>query len=141
MHVSFALFADAANISQEGKLNILGVFDAVHVGQLPALHPRATFVVRIKAVPGDAGDHPMTLRWIIPRGAVLWASNAELSIAPPPPGTTELDMPVIVQLDLPLDVTGDYRMIVELRNESRAEALLHVKGQPVVPGAASGMVS
>jgi hypothetical protein len=141
MHVSFALFADAANISQEGKLNILGVFDAVHVGQLPALHPRATFVVRIKAVPGDAGDHPMTLRWVNPRGAELWASNAELSIAPPPPGTTELDMPVIVQLDLPLDVTGDYRMIVELRNERRAEALLHVKGQPVAPGAAPGMVS
>ena len=107
MHVSFALFADAANISQEGKLNILGVFDAVHVGQLPTLHPRATFVVRIKAHPSDAGDHAMTLRWINPRGAELWVSNAELSIAAPPPGTTELDMPVIVQLDLPLDLVVD----------------------------------
>lgn len=141
MHVSFALFADAANISQEGKLNILGVFDAVHVGQLPALHPRATFVVRIKALPGDAGDHAMTLRWVNPRGTELWVSNAELSIAPPPPGTTELDMPVIVQLDLPLDVTGDYRMIVELRDERRGEAMLHVRGQPIVPGGPAGMVS
>ena len=34
MHVSFALFADAANISQEGKLNILGVFDALQVADL-----------------------------------------------------------------------------------------------------------
>lgn len=140
MHVSFALFADAANISQEGKLNILGVFDAVHVGQLPALHPRATFVVRIKARPTDTGNHPMTLRWINPRGAELWVSDAELSIAPPPPGTTELDMPVIVQLDLPLDLTGDYRMIVELGDQKRGEALLHVKGQPVAP-ANTGMVS
>ena len=31
MHISFAVFADAANLSQEGKLNILGVFDAVQV--------------------------------------------------------------------------------------------------------------
>ena len=141
MHVSFALFADAANISQEGKLNILGVFDAVHVGQLPTLHPRATFVVRIKAHPSDAGDHAMTLRWINPRGAELWVSNAELSIAAPPPGTTELDMPVILQLDLQLDLTGDYRMIVELRDEKRGEALLHVKGQPIAPGGPVGMVS
>ena len=141
MHVSFALFADAANISQEGKLNILGVFDAVHAGQLPALHPRATFVVRIKARPGDAGDHAMTLRWINPRGTELWVSNAELSIAPPPPGTSELDMPVIVQLDLPLDVTGDYRMVVELGDEKRGEARLHVQGQPVMPGATTGMLS
>ena len=29
MQVSFALFADAANLSQEGKLNVLGVFDAL----------------------------------------------------------------------------------------------------------------
>ena len=68
-------------------------------------------------------------------------SNAELSIAAPPPGTTELDMPVIVQLDLPLDLTGDYRMIVELRDEKRGEALLHVKGQPIAPGGPVGMVS
>ncbi len=33
MHVSFALFADSANISQEGKLNILGVFDALQVAR------------------------------------------------------------------------------------------------------------
>ena len=49
MHVSFALFADAANISQEGKLNILGVFDALQVAAVPAVHPRATLVVRLKA--------------------------------------------------------------------------------------------
>ena len=47
MHVAFALFADAANLSQEGKLNILGVFDALQVGTLPALHPRATLVVHL----------------------------------------------------------------------------------------------
>ena len=34
MQVSFALFADAANLSQEGKLNILGVFDALQVATL-----------------------------------------------------------------------------------------------------------
>ena len=67
MHLSFILFADAANISQEGKLNILGVFDAVHAGPLPAVHPRATVVVRLKATAGDAGTHPLTLRWVNPR--------------------------------------------------------------------------
>jgi len=53
MYCSFALFADAANLSQEGKLNVLGVFDALHVASLPAVHPRATLVVRLKASPDD----------------------------------------------------------------------------------------
>jgi hypothetical protein len=71
MHVSFALFADAANISQEGKLNILGVFDALHVQQLPAVHPRATMVVRLKALPGDVGRHTLGFAWIGPSGVDL----------------------------------------------------------------------
>lgn len=144
MHVSFSLFADAANISQEGKLNILGIFDAVHVGQLPALHPRATFVVRIKATPADAGGHPMLVRWVNPRGNELWRSEAELEVGAPPPGSTELDMPVILQLDLPLDMLGDYRMLVTLGDRPEVASILHVRGgapQPVVPPQSGQLVS
>ena len=64
MHVTFALFADAANLSQEGKLNILGVFDALQVGTLPALHPRATLVVHLKGNALDVGSHRVSLRWM-----------------------------------------------------------------------------
>jgi hypothetical protein len=145
MHVSFALFADAANISQEGKLNILGVFDAVHVGQIPALHPRATFVIRIKASPADAGVHALSLTWLNPRGAELWSSEAQLEVGAPPPGTSELDMPVILQLDLPLDMIGDYRMVIRVGERPDVNSVLHVKasGAPtaVVPGASTAMVS
>jgi hypothetical protein len=143
MQVSFALFADAANLSQEGKLNILGVFDAVHVGQFPALHPRATLVVRLKGTTTDIGSHDLTLQWINPRGNVLWSSSAELAIQAPPNQTGEMDMPVIVQIDLPLDAIGDYRMVVELDREPRGEALLHVRaGVPVgLPAPGSALVS
>src|ERR1700710_2993145 len=55
MHLSFALFADAANISQEGKLNILGVFDAVQCGTLPTVHPRGHLVLRAKGGPDRGG--------------------------------------------------------------------------------------
>jgi hypothetical protein len=143
MHVSFALFADAANISQEGKLNILGVFDSVHVGQLPALHPRATFVVRLKATPQDTGTHPLSMRWVNPRGNDLWTSEAEIEVGIPPAGTSEIDMPVIIQLDLPLDVLGDYRMTIAIRGQQQAVSVLHVRGgsAPVVPPPAGQMLS
>ncbi len=143
MHVSFALFADAANLSQEGKLNVLGVFDAVHVGQFPALHPRATFVVRIKAATTEAGAYPLSLRWMNPKGVELWSSTAELAINAAPGQQGEMDMPIIVQLDLPLDVPGDYTMHVDLGNHRHASALLHVRGgvAPTVPPAAGQMVS
>ncbi len=141
MQVSFALFADAANLSQEGKLNILGVFDAVHVGQFPALHPRATLVVRLQGTASDVGVHELSLRWVNPRGNVLWSSSAELAIQAPPHQGGELDMPVLVQIDLPLDVIGDYTMAIELDGNARGAAVLHVRGGAPVAMPASSMLS
>ena len=75
MNVSFALFCDAANLSQEGKLNILGVFDAVQVGTVPTIHPRAHLVVRFKGRRADIGTHSVVLRWTGPEGKELWSSG------------------------------------------------------------------
>lgn len=128
MHVSFALFADAANISQEGKLNILGVFDAVHTAAFPSVHPRATLVVRLKGTPSDIGVHTLSLHWINPRGNELWSSNAELTVGAPPGASGELDMPVLVAIDLPLDMPGDFLMQIALNGERYTEVVLHVRG-------------
>ncbi len=144
MHVSFALFADAANISQEGKLNILGVFDALQVGGVPAVHPRATLIVRLKALPDDAGRHTLSFNWAGPDGEDIWSSSGDLEVGPPPPGATELDVPVIAAIDLPIREAGDHTMRVALDDEVHAELVLHVRtGSSVLPmaGAASGLVS
>jgi len=140
MHVSFALFADSANISQEGKLNILGVFDALQVAQLPTVHPRATMVVRLKALPDDAGRHTLAFAWIGPGGDEMWSSTGELEVGAPPQGATELDVPVIAAIDLPINSAGTHVMRVALDGDLCAELLLHVRaGTPIMP--TGGMVS
>jgi len=130
MHISFALFADAANLSQEGKLNILGVFDAVQVGSLPSLHPRAHLVVRLKGDRSDVGNHRVTMRWINPRGNELWSSTGDISVGLPPTGVNELDLPLIASVDLPLDVAGAYQMSVSLDDQPRADVTLQVRSAP-----------
>lgn len=127
MHVSFALFADAANLSQEGKLNVLGVFDAVQVTTLPAVHPRAHLVVRLKGGRIDVGMHTLTLQWINPGGVELWTSGGEIEITAPPPAVTEMDFPLIAPVDLPLDQAGGYVMRISLDNETRADVHLQVR--------------
>jgi hypothetical protein len=146
MHVQFALFADAANVSQEGKLNILGVFDALHVGQLPSLHPRATFVVRLKAVAEDEGPHGVSLEWVNPVGEMLWSSRGELSVGAPPDGSDGIDVPLLAVVDLPLDSPGIYTMIVAVDDLEAARTQLHVHQAletllPLAPGAPAGLMS
>jgi hypothetical protein len=130
MQVAFALFADAANLSQEGKLNVLGVFDALQVGSMPAVHPRAHLVVRLKGDPSDVGRHTVTLRWVNPQGNELWNSTGDLNVGQPPAGVTEMDLPLIAQIDLPIDVAGAYRMTVSLDDRQSAEVVVQVRAVP-----------
>ena len=141
MHISFALFADAANLSQEGKLNILGVFDAVQVGALPSLHPRAHLVVRLKGDRSDVGGHRVTLRWINPKGTELWSSTGDISVGVPPNGVNELDLPLIASVDLPLDLPGGYQMSVSLDDQPRADVKLQVRSAPPVAPMKQGIMS
>jgi hypothetical protein len=140
MQVAFAVFADAANLSQEGKLNVLGVFDALQVGTLPAVHPRAHLVVHLKGSPADVGRHTVTLRWVNPAGNELWTSSGELNVGQPPAGVTEMDLPLIAQIDLPIDAAGGYHMSVSLDEHQSAQVPVQVRTvQPVRP--AGGMFS
>ena len=142
MNVSFALFADAANISQEGKLNILGVFDALQVATIPAVHPRATMIVRLKASPEDAGRHTLAFQWVGPSGEEIWSSSGELEVGTPPAGASDLDVPVIAAVDLPIQTSGTHVMRVALDGDLCAELLLHVRaGGPATLPAMVGMVS
>jgi hypothetical protein len=133
MHISFAVFADGANLSQEGKLNVLGVFDALQVGGFPALHPRTHFVLRLKGSIEDIGNHRLTFRWINPSDEELWSSDGELNVAPGANPTFEMDLPVIAVIDLPLNAPGLYTMRVSLDGEPTADVRLFVSAvQPVV---------
>ena len=142
MHISFAVFADGANLSQEGKLNVLGVFDALHVGGFPSLHPRTHFVVRLKGTVEDTGAHTMTFSWVNPAGDVLWSSDGELNVAPGPNPAMEMDLPIIAVIDLPLDLAGLYTMQVSLDGALTAEVRLQVtSAAQVAMPAPSGMFS
>ncbi|MCC6930889.1 MAG: hypothetical protein IT359_18000 [Gemmatimonadaceae bacterium] len=144
MHVSFALFADAANISQEGKLNILGVFDAVQVGGLPAVHPRAHLVVRLKGGTQDVGKHRVGLRWLNPHGTELWSSDGQIDVEGVPPAAHEMDLPIIASIDLPLDEAGSYTMRIDLDDQAHTSVGLMVRAAPpqfVAPAASGALVS
>ena len=141
MQISFALFADAANLSQEGKLNVLGVFGAVQVATLPAVHPRAHLVVGLRGGRDDAGAHQVTLHWRNPAGTELWSTAGNLDIAVPPGEVTEMDLPLIAAIDLPIDQAGTYTMHVGVDGESAAEVRLLVRSPSGVARAATIMPS
>lgn len=49
MEVSLALLADYANVTREGKLNIMGVFDIIRAKTYPAMHPSMQMIMVFEA--------------------------------------------------------------------------------------------
>jgi hypothetical protein len=61
MNVNLAVLCDAANVSREGKLNILGEFDSIGAATFPLTYPTMVLVVRLEAHPTEAGVHHLKL--------------------------------------------------------------------------------
>jgi hypothetical protein len=74
-----ALLADEANVSQEGKLNVLGVFDRIAAAAFPTVHPKMVFAFRVQAEYADTGkSFPVRVRLIDEDGGVLFEANGDL---------------------------------------------------------------
>src|SRR2546428_13107591 len=56
MEVKLAVLADGANVSREGKLNLLGIFDTLFARSFPTTHPQMQLVIRFEAAAGEAGS-------------------------------------------------------------------------------------
>ena len=83
--------------------------------------------MHLKGSPADVGRHTVTLRWINPEGSELWTSTGELNVSQPPAGVSEMDLPMIAQIDLPIDAAGGYTMTVALDDRQSAEVPVQVR--------------
>lgn len=54
MEVSLALLADAANATENHKLNVLGIFGVINPPVLPYRHPSMTLVLKFEVDPVEA---------------------------------------------------------------------------------------
>ena len=85
MEVGLAVLADAANVSREGKLNILGEFNTIFAGRFPVTWPKMNLVLKLEATVGEGSRHRLGIRVINQDGKL---------VAPPVDGEIELGPPL-----------------------------------------------
>ena len=84
MDVPLALLADSANISQEGKLNVLGVFDNITAAEFPTTHPAMVLVVGVTASPAEYGlSRKCRIRLLDADASQLLAIEGDLEVNQP----------------------------------------------------------
>ena len=55
MEIKLAALADSANVSREGKLNLLGIFNAINATAFPSVHLSAQLVLNLEASNAEVG--------------------------------------------------------------------------------------
>lgn len=68
MQLEFAFLCDAATVDSSGKLNVLGIFDALGGEDFPVRFPRITVVVSCLGLPEERRDHSLNIRLLSPDG-------------------------------------------------------------------------
>ena len=118
MQLRIAALADYTNITDNGKLNILGIFSQIHAASVPAVHPLMQFVVQFAFEPVETGDKTIRIVLQDEDGNELLAMEGHLAL--PQSGSPD---PVIVnQIIVLQNVTfphfGNYEFVIEVDGET-----------------------
>jgi hypothetical protein len=134
MEIDLAVLADAATVDMSGKLNILGIFDRISVGELPAHHPHLSLVLRLSASMGEAGSHKMEIVLRDPEGGRMMGMNGEFHVGPGPAVSGgQVRIPQVLNIErLVFQKSGRYAFDVSLDGEHHASIPLfvHEMGSP-----------
>jgi hypothetical protein len=137
MDVAFALLADAANISQEGKLNILGAFDRIYGSKFPLTWPRMMLVMRFVASAVEYGsEKSIEIVTLDADGKKLGTLSGKVTI-----GAGQAGRQMKINHVLPMTVTfpgpGQYSIEILVNGEPKAAVPLEVvtreEAQPPPP--------
>jgi hypothetical protein len=129
MNVNLAVLCDAANVSREGKLNILGEFDSIHASTFPLTYPTMVLVVRLEAHPTEAGEHHLKLHLFDEDGRdVVPPLEGEFPTGDPPfPGVAIRTAPLILQMHgVRFDHPGHYSFELLVDNHHLRSLPLHI---------------
>lgn len=110
-----AVLADEANVSQEGKLNLMGIFDRIAAADFPVAHPKLVFAFRVEAEFADSGRmFPVRVTMEDEDGEVLFEAAGELMAPHVAPGEYSTANQLFSLVGLQFPRAGMYRFVVRL---------------------------
>ena len=128
MDVTLAALADSANISQEGKLNILGEFNQIQAPSVPALHSSMSLVLRLEAGPVEYGqEKSLEVRLVDADGKSVLNVGTGKVIVPHAASGKRARMVTVMNLqNTVLSSYGDYAFVVLVNGDEKATVPLEL---------------
>jgi hypothetical protein len=128
MEVKLALLADYANVSQDGKLNIMGIFQEVNAPLLPFPLPQMYLVLTFEAGPAEfATFRDMRVVLLRSDGEMLLELHGQLEVPRPSREGSRAYMNEAIGLaGITFPQAGDYAFHILVGGDEKAVVPLHV---------------
>ena len=133
MEVTLALLADYANVTKDGKLNLMGVFTIINASALPCVHPQMQLVLQFEVGTAD---------WDTEKGIEVQLLDADGNQLSAIRGNVKVTRPQVarpLQINSIMSINnlkfineGDYVFLIRL-GEVKREIPLRVNYTPAPP--------
>jgi len=127
--VNLAVLADYANVSQDGKLNIMGIFQEVNPPVLPFALPQMYLVISFVAGPAEFGS-TKNIRIVLLEsdGSEMLTLEGQMEVPrqSPRPGSRAYMNQVIGLNGITFHRPGDYAFSILVGGETKETIGLHV---------------
>jgi len=132
MELKIAALADSANLSEDGKLNMLGVFDRVVCRNFPTVLPDMVVVVRLVLEYTDGMKrHQLTVRLLDEDGNLIAQFEDEFDIAKLEPGDSSSLSQLMILRQIQVQASQNLRFEILLDGQrSTVLDLLIIDGRP-----------
>jgi hypothetical protein len=127
LKVLFAVLADYSNVTQEGKINILGIFDIIHAPQFPAVHPEMQLVLRLEADVSERNQQKdVEVRLIDDRGEKILTLHGRIAVRDTKADALLFYTQVLVLQSIVFSRPGDYQFDIYIDGNKRHSTPLKV---------------
>lgn len=126
MEVNLAVCCDAANVSREGKLNLLGIFNSIHATQFPCTHSHLALVLRVEAGIGEEGVHPIEIKLADEDGRQVFKLTGQLALQGAQPGRPMTAQTIMDINNFQIPRPGVYSFEIFIDNKHHRTVALHV---------------
>lgn len=140
MKIKLAATADFANVTREGKLNIIGVFDRVMVPSLPFVLPMMQLILRLEVSYAERDrPHKVEITFDDPNGKRLMTMGAELRVGIPRAGHTGITDQILALGNVRFESEGGHTFNFFIDGDLKDPLTLEVEltpkqDQPRLPG-------
>ena len=131
MEVTLALLADYANVSKEGKLNLMGLFSGINAPILPWTHPQMQLVLSFEASPAEYDMmKTVEIKLLDADGNAKFALSSDLKVPREKSGRSVSINTIIAINNLRFDAEGDYAFHILIGGDDKKRIPLRVSYAP-----------